>query len=820
MAASPLRQMTRLLTLVALLGCCERVLGEAATFDLPGPAIAVAVTRAGSTLPITRVPSLAPGDRLQIVPKMPPAQTAKYLLIAVFLRGPTNPPPDDWFHRCDTWSARCQSAGLALTVPDGAEQLLLFFAPKTGGDYSTLVSTVKGRPGAFVRAAQALNQAGLDRNRLERYLAAVRTLGDEDPTRLKKAAPVLARSLGIKVEDKCLDRLPTLQAACLTQGQEALILSDGHGPSTVATLTSGAATDLAMQAGNTSLLGSGSYLPFIGSVIDLAKLLDSLYTARYQYIPALALARHGQLQLLLNAPPSFHDPLSVLVTALPLIEPSVAPPLHPVSTATRHCAARPSLDIALEASPYLYAAEFLHDLTLRVTTPAGATSDLPGQLDPEIGGVRIDTARLAPAAPDPAASATLEAQWGFARVAGVRVALAGPAERSSFTVTPGEESALVAGRQGILHVRAGDTACVSSVTLRPATGAALDVPWKPLGADQLELALPLQGVAPGPATILIAQHGSAEPAALEVTTYADTVHLERLGVHAGDRSVSLTGTRLDLVTGVVLKGVTFLPRSLRSVGGADELALEAADAPAPGTLAAGERTRATVRLNDGRELPLAVAILAPRPRAELLDRSVQTAPTAGSLPIELGDADVVDASGRLTFSVHATAPTVFGNDLSIELATAGGDPIATLGAGHGGLTLANNRVAIASVVPAAAFGASAFGEVRFRVTVGGVSGDWQHLGTLVRLPTALKVTCPESETGTCRLEGENLFLLEAVASGAEFSDARPVPEGLAAAAIEVPRPLAHRLYVRLRDDPAAVGVISVERPAGDASAMR
>jgi len=48
-------------------------------------------------------------------------------------------------------------------------------------------------------------------------------------------------------------------------------------------------------------------------VFDIARILDSFRTAQYQYIPALASARGRQLILTLNAPPSFHDPKSVLV---------------------------------------------------------------------------------------------------------------------------------------------------------------------------------------------------------------------------------------------------------------------------------------------------------------------------------------------------------------------------------------------------------------------------------------------------------------------------------------------------------------------------
>src|SRR5208283_4085475 len=121
---------------------------------------------------------------------------------------------------------------------------------------------VRGRPGTFVRTSQDLNQAALDRSRLERYLSTLRGLNDTDPAKLKSAAPLLARSLAIKVDDKCLERIPALQAPCLMQGQESLILNDGHSTSIVEALTSGPGADLAMEASYTPQLSYGYYSPY------------------------------------------------------------------------------------------------------------------------------------------------------------------------------------------------------------------------------------------------------------------------------------------------------------------------------------------------------------------------------------------------------------------------------------------------------------------------------------------------------------------------------------------------------------------------------
>src|ERR1700720_3573479 len=72
---------------------------DTAAFDLAGPRIEVRVTRAGKTLPISRVPNLQVGDRLWIHPDMPDGESVRFLMISVFLRGSTNPPPEAWFTR-------------------------------------------------------------------------------------------------------------------------------------------------------------------------------------------------------------------------------------------------------------------------------------------------------------------------------------------------------------------------------------------------------------------------------------------------------------------------------------------------------------------------------------------------------------------------------------------------------------------------------------------------------------------------------------------------------------------------------------------------
>src|SRR5271170_2188055 len=160
---------------------------DPAPFDLAGPTLEVKVTRGARTLPASQVPNLDVGDRVWIKADLPANQSAHYLMVAAFLSGSTNPPPESWFFPCKLWSSKCGHDGLTVTVPEGAQQVLVFLAPETGGDFRTLIGAVRGSPGTFVRTSQDLNQAALDRSRLERYLSSIRALNDTDPSKLKSS---------------------------------------------------------------------------------------------------------------------------------------------------------------------------------------------------------------------------------------------------------------------------------------------------------------------------------------------------------------------------------------------------------------------------------------------------------------------------------------------------------------------------------------------------------------------------------------------------------------------------------------------------------
>ena len=73
-------------------------------------------------------------------------------------------------------------------------------------------------------------------------------------------------------------------------------------------------------------------------------------------------------------PPSFRNPKSVVVVALPPLGPAKPEPLHPVVSAERFCAQKPGLVLPAEGAPLVFASQLAHDLTLHIDAPAGSNA--------------------------------------------------------------------------------------------------------------------------------------------------------------------------------------------------------------------------------------------------------------------------------------------------------------------------------------------------------------------------------------------------------------------------------------------------------------
>lgn len=776
--------------LLALLFAAAPALAQQNAFDLVGPDLKLSVTRDRTTLPIGAVPSLLPGDKLTAEAALPPDQSAHYLLVLAFLRGATNPPPKDWFFVAETW--RKKKNRLEIEVPKGAEQAVLLLAPETGGGFDAVRDAVRGRPGVFVRAAQDMFQASLDRARLDAFVAAIARIGESAPERLATDAPVLANALRIKLNADCLTRPRGLQAACLTQNRDSLVLQAQRG-TTLAETLSGAPVDLAYSLAATPQGGGGFYSPYIGLARDVAKLFGAFRSPQYQYLPAIAIGRGDTLKLLLNSAPSFQNPRSVLVAALPPLGPAL-PPVWQPGGPTPVCLAKPGLTLPLEDAPLLYATDFGRSLSVRVTGADGKSRDLAVTPDVEKGGVRLDGAL--PADLGTVSNAALQGRWGFDGFSGPRLPVQLDA-MGAWHATP--DSNVVVGREHPLVLRGGAAFCVSQIALSDAAGTRTPVPFKVTGQDEVTMTLPLKEAKPGSLTLNIARFGTAPPDTIPLSARLEASRLDRFVVYEGDRDGVLEGARLDQVTGLDWKGMHFAAGTLSRGSDGDRLAMTAESA-----IPAGDGD-AVVRLRDGRNVKLGVRAASPRPAASVLSRAAVSQPTREGLPITLPDA-VLPADGTIDFSFRVSRGSLGENGV-VEITGSDG-PTGRLHFTDGALQRIGKDVVVAHFAPRALLGPNVAGPLRFRLVQDGAVGDWQPLVSVARLPVLLGLICP-AESNSCTLNGRDLFVVAAFSGSADFAQPTQVPLGFVGTSLTLPKPAGKTLYLRLHDAPDSVASVTL-----------
>ena len=789
-----------------LLLAVSAIWADSPAFDLTGPKVDVHVKRGEVTLPIGQTPNLLPGDRLWIHPDFPQSQSERYVLVVAFLRGATNPPPTDWFTRVETWTRQARNEGVFVTVPQEAQQALVFLVPETGGDFSTLRKAVHDRPGAFVRAGQDLQAASWDRMRLDAYLNEVRVTSQMDPKTLKERAEAAARSLGIKVDAQCFDKPTDQQAPCLLQHTEGMVLDDANAQSLVSQLANGTTGDLMNQLSYSSVGGGGQFSPYIGAIVDTAKILASLHTAHFQYIPALALPTKDTLNLRLNLPPSFRDPKSVVVVALPPVGPSKTPPLHPGNPLETNCIQKPGLVLQADGAPLVFATELAHDLRLHIEAPTGPV-DLPLAADPAKGGLVL--AQSAPSLPPGELTGVIRGKWGFDDWEGPRFHLLS-AGSQKWSVASDDQSALIVGRDDTLHVKGGSALCVEKVALRkPDAGDAVALKWKAAKPDVLEVGVPLKDAAPQTLLLDIHQYGVEKADTLDLDAYAEAASLERLSLSAGDREATLKGTRLDEVAKVTLNQISWAPAGLIRVQDFDQLSLNTEASTLD--LDPGKSYAAKVQLRDGRQLKVPVTVTSPRPQVTLLSKGTQDDALPQPSPVKMGSTDDLPLGSRLVFFLKSVVPQNFPRNQNVEVAAADGSFHTILSLADGSLMLEDSKTALGTLEPLARFGSSAFGPLRARaVASNGVAGDWMPLGTLVRIPAFKELRCTHTPDKPCTLVGTNLFLAESVSAAEDFSNATEIPPDFTGAQLAVPHPAnSGVLYLKLRDDPQTVQTLTL-----------
>jgi hypothetical protein len=810
-----------------------------ARFDLAGPKVDVRVTRGGATLPIAEVPNLQVGDKIWVKADLPPTQSNHLLLIIAFLRGTTNEPPDNWFTAVDTWDKRSVE-GTTVTVPEGAEQALMFIAPETGGDFKTLRSAVKGKPGLFIRADADLNEASFEQQRIERYLAAMKTVSPTDQKAIQDHSAKLAATLALKPDDKCFKQPVDQQVSCLTQSSAPVLLSDGHGQGIAEALSTGPSSDFINAASYTQPVGGGLYSAYVGAVVDLVHLVSLMRTAQYQYIPGLAFPQDATLNLKLNAPPSFNNPKTVIVIGLPAIQKAKLPPLRPHDSNEVACLLQPKMTLQLEGAPLVFSTSFAHDLVLHLNR-TGAPTDLPLKPDAFEGGLVVvkeeqrkplEDRAATPAkadvkmgsSTDLTVTGTVRGYWGFDSFEGPTLTVQ-QLDGKNWKIVG--DTQLLAGQDSHLMLKADGAGCVQHIALTNGKDKDVDVAFKPAAAgdgkdskdekdaknannakdfkDTLALDVSLKKVQPGGYSLAVKQFGGADPSHIPLTAYSGDIRMEAIKVHNGDNGAVLTGQGLGNVVSVEMANQIFTPTDK---GNDDKTVhLQAKDGVSP-----ENGSEATAKLKDGREMKVKIAAEAARPGLKLLSLKATAVQKDGDLPVVLGAKDDIPLDGKLTFVVQTK--DAFPRTQTIEVATANGSVHTSLSLAANNLVLQDEHTAVATLEPLKAFGQSAFGKLEMRpMAEDGTPGDWTPLGTLVRTPQITAIQCAGADAPTCTVDGSNLFLVQSFGAARDFAKPTDVPTGFAENAFTVPTPVdGATLYLKLRDDPAAIATVMLPTP--------
>ena len=413
---------------------------------------------------------------------------------------------------------------------------------------------------------------------------------------------------------------------------------------------------------------------------------------------------------------------------------------------------------------------------------------------------------MAAAPTDTVVTGTITGYWGFDPFTGPSIQLQ-VVPGKDWKLAPGD--LLIAGRENHLSLSSTGTACIQSITLDTQAGEKAPTQWKLADKPNVvDVKVSLQASAPGGLHLSIHQHGEPQIQTVAAETFSEPARLNALELHAGDTVATLTGSSLDQVQNLSLSGLDFTP--VPATG--DAAQPEASNAtlkltlpsntPAP-KFQRGDKLTAHFTLKDGRSLVLPVTVAPPRPTITLLSKNVAQPVNS---PIQLSDDDDLPVTQQLTFSLRSPVP--FPRTGQIEVSNADDSLRTTLSVPAGTLVLQNPHTLLATLDPLKTFGTSAYGPLHVRaVSPDGLAGDWLPLVTLVRLPVLKDLHCPADTTQPCTLSGSSLYLIDQIATDADFTDPTDVPEGFVGTTLPLPRPGKSGFYLRLRDDPSAANTV-------------
>src|SRR6202012_6091837 len=139
---------------------------------------------------------------------------------------------------------------------------------------------------------------------------------------------------------------------------------------------------------------------------------------------------------------------------------------------------------------------------------------------------------------------TLHGYWGFDLYQAPTFHLVN-SRQQRWALPAADQSALVIGREGTIHLTADSVGCVDHIMLKDGAGKELKVDWKPVKPDAVEVKLPLEDAAPGSVTLVVSQFGATDTQQVALNTFSEAAHLSDFVIHARDAAGTLNGTRLD-----------------------------------------------------------------------------------------------------------------------------------------------------------------------------------------------------------------------------------------------------------------------------------
>jgi hypothetical protein len=642
---------------------------------------------------------------------------------------------------------------------------------------------VGAHPTDFVDMSQGTN-AAVDRySFLNDFLSSLGS-GSIDPVSAQYRVETVAQGLGVS---------PATIDACYVAGEPPAEINNCVQQAMNATIyqTNFAAPTQAQFLGG--VVGAASpltYGPYITSLLAVWHIFVQTGHLEYEYLPTtVTLAdpstiRHDELLMGVKVPtvrpPAAYSDVLFFTIGDPQATEN-APTVVNDASANGVCERTDRFSVPLH---FDHTSRYVHDASLLVTPDGQAPYRIA--LDPRtLSAPVVDRSRFEPSA-DGAYAVALRGRFGFdpvAQPAQVAMQLAFPSD-APWSLTAGSHQPPVAGAALDMIATSASAACLSHAEMQIGSAAPVALTATQLDARRVELRASLANVPPGPAQIRFYEDDPGAGRAFETTAAVaiqpppSEVDAKSAVASLGDAFISLAGSGLERIRGLLVNGVTYTKETNATATSA------CFDGPPLGSgLAIGQHVTAQLVTDGnagGQVFPLTIA--APRPTlASALIAEPSSTPYIATTPLIVTLASGAGALPRqVTVRVRQAEVTP-----ATPCEAALHDPTAVAIATADVQVRTANTLAVA--LHADLLHERAFGTLQMQLVdaTTGLASNWVPLpGTFARAPQVTQIACSTGAGTPCRMYGTDLGAIDAVqdASGAYVApglDCPPTDKGLA-----------------------------------------